>query len=70
MKEYIGKVCLDDTYYPGEDLYSDGAVEDEMLKLSMEVEEEEFNREIDRRKAGPFSTIFLTSGKILPTGCR
>lgn len=53
MKEYIGKVCLDDTYYPGEDLYSDGAVEDEMLKLSMEVEEEEFNREIDRRKSWP-----------------
>ena len=25
--EKIGNVVLDDTYYPGEDLYSDGAVE-------------------------------------------
>lgn len=53
MKEFVGKVCLDYTYYPGEDLYSDGAVEDEMLKLSEEFKEEEFNREIDRRKSWP-----------------
>ena len=29
MGEKIGKVFLDDTLYPGQDLYSDGAIEDE-----------------------------------------
>ena len=33
MIEKIGKAVLDDTCYPGQDLYSDGAIEDEMLKL-------------------------------------
>lgn len=27
----IGNVILDDTHYPGEDLYSDGVVEDHIL---------------------------------------
>lgn len=31
MEEKIGKVILDTTCYPGKDLYSDGAIEDEML---------------------------------------
>ena len=34
MGERIGKVFLDTTYYPGEDLYSDGAIEDEMLAIA------------------------------------
>ena len=32
MEEKIGKVILDTTCYPGKDLYSDGAIEDEMLR--------------------------------------
>ena len=32
MKKKIGQVILDDRFYPGKDLYSDGAVEDELLK--------------------------------------
>ena len=32
----IGNVCLDETYYPGEDLYSDGAVEERLLELAEE----------------------------------
>ena len=32
----IGKVVLDDSYYGGRDLYSDGDVEEEMLRLSEE----------------------------------
>ena len=28
MSEKIGQVVLDDTYYPGKDLYTDGAIED------------------------------------------
>ena len=34
MGETIGKVFLDTTYYPGQDLYSDGAIEDEMLAIA------------------------------------
>lgn len=33
MEEKIGKVILDTTCYPGKDLYSDGAIEDEMLAI-------------------------------------
>ena len=32
-QEKIGKVTLDYRFYPGEDFYSDGPVEDEMLLL-------------------------------------
>ena len=31
--EYIGKVKLDYSHYPGEDYYCDGAVEDEILDI-------------------------------------
>ena len=34
MQEKIGKVILDYTWYPGEDLYSDGAVEDRLLEIA------------------------------------
>ncbi len=50
MEEKIGKVILDTTCYPGEDLYSDGAIEDEMLEISREFAPEEFNRVISERK--------------------
>ena len=36
----IGKVSLDETYYPGEDLYSDGVVEDQILHLVETYSEE------------------------------
>ena len=32
--EEIGKIRLDLTHYPGEDLYCDGDVEDELLKIT------------------------------------
>ena len=34
MKKKIGQVILDDRFYPGKDLYSDGAVEDELLEIA------------------------------------
>ena len=34
MQEKIGNVILDYTWYPGEDLYSDGAVEDRLLEIA------------------------------------
>lgn len=36
MYETIGKVTLDLTKYPGEDLYSDGEVEDKLLRIARE----------------------------------
>ena len=51
MEEKIGKVILDTTCYPGKDLYSDGAIEDEMLAISRDFAPEEFNRVIGERKS-------------------
>ena len=53
MGEKIGKVFLDTTYYPGEDLYSDGAIEDEMLSIAQNYMPEEFNRVIAERESWP-----------------
>lgn len=39
---------LDDTYYPGKDLYTDGAIEDEMLEIARTYPEEEWNQVISR----------------------
>ena len=39
--KYIGRVELDYTYYKGEDLYSDGSVEDEMLEIVKEGKQKE-----------------------------
>lgn len=54
MTEKIGNVVLDMTYYPGEDHYSDGDIEDELLQVAMEHEEEEFPKIIAERKSWPF----------------
>ncbi len=53
MNEYVGKVLLDYEYYPGEDLYSDGDVEDELLRIASYYNETEFNREIAKRRSWP-----------------
>ena len=53
MGERIGKVFLDTTYYPGKDLYSDGAIEDEMLSIARDYAPEEFNRVIAERESWP-----------------
>lgn len=48
--EKIGKVTLNLNYYGGSDLYSDGAIEDELLDIVMNNEEEEFNNVIAQKK--------------------
>lgn len=48
--EKIGNVVLDDTHYPGEDLYSDGAVEDHILELVQTYPESEYPQVIAREK--------------------
>ncbi len=48
--ERIGNVILDDVHYPGEDLYSDGAVEDHILDLVKSYSQEEYPQVIAREQ--------------------
>lgn len=77
--EKIGNIELDYEFYPGEDLYSDGPVEDEMLEVAQNFREEEFNQIIAQRKSWPllyhFSHIrqnivswYPLKGKVLEIG--
>ena len=47
---YIGQVSLDYTWYPGEDLYSDGEVEEKLLHIAGTSSEEELNAVIAQEK--------------------
>lgn len=49
--EQIGKVNLDLTYYSGEDIYCDGAVEDELLGIARDYAEVEYPRIIEEKKS-------------------
>ena len=51
--EKIGKVKLDDTYYSGKDLYSDGEVEEKLLTIAQKHTEEELNQVIARENSWP-----------------
>ena len=48
--EMINKVQIDTTYYPGEDLYSDGAIEDRILKLVQDNPVADYNQVITAEK--------------------
>ena len=58
--EQIGGVTLDLTYYPGEDLYCDGEVEQELLDIVKNTPREEFERVIREKKDWP--TLYHLSG--------
>lgn len=51
--EKIGKIKLDLTHYPGEDLYCDGDVEDELLNIARNYSTVEYQRIIEERKSWP-----------------
>ena len=53
LPEKIGKVTLDYRCYPGEDLYSDGAVEEEILDIVKERSRVEYPSIIEERKSWP-----------------
>jgi len=53
MKEKIGNITLDYEFYPGEDLYSDGGVEEEILEIVKNYGKEEFPRIIEERGSWP-----------------
>lgn len=49
----VGKVALDYRFYPGEDLYSDGAVEDELLNIVKERAAVEYPDIIEEKNSWP-----------------
>ena len=51
--EEIGKIKLDLTHYPGEDLYCDGDVEDELLAIARNYSVVEYQRIIEERGSWP-----------------
>ena len=53
MKEKIGNVVLNDQYYSGNDLYSDGQVDEELLEIVQSHKEEELNQIIAERRSWP-----------------
>jgi len=46
----VGKIIIDDTHYPGRDLYSDGIIEDEMLEIAKTYQKSEYNKIIAQKK--------------------
>ncbi len=52
-KEKIGNVRLDYSFYSGRDLYSDGKIEDELLKIVEEHSKEEYRGIIEKRASWP-----------------
>lgn len=57
--ERIGNVLLDYSDYPGEDFYSEGAQEDELLEIVRNHTEKEFNRIIQQK--GKWSVLYHLS---------
>ncbi|MCD8074086.1 MAG: class I SAM-dependent methyltransferase [Lachnospiraceae bacterium] len=54
MQEKIGSVILDDTCYPGEDRYSDGSIEQELLAIAKSCKNEaDYNAVIAEKKSWP-----------------
>ena len=51
--EEIGKIKLNLTHYPGEDHYSDGDVEDELLDIARNYAAVEYQRIIEEKKSWP-----------------
>lgn len=53
MQEKIGKITLDYEFYPGEDLYSDGDVEDQMLSIVKEHKPSEYRKLVEEAGSWP-----------------
>lgn len=49
----IGKLTIDESHYPGEDLYCDGTVEDELLEIAKNASTVEYPAIIEEKKSWP-----------------
>ncbi|MBR5739270.1 MAG: class I SAM-dependent methyltransferase [Lachnospiraceae bacterium] len=58
MTERIGKVLVDLTLYNGTDAYSDGDVEEEMLRIAKTARPEDFDRIVNEKKEWPITYHF------------
>jgi len=58
LRDTIGKITLDYSHYPGEDLYTDGAIEDEMLKIARDMSKVEYPSIIEERASWPIMYHF------------
>ncbi len=54
MREKVGRITLDYSRYSGQDFYSDGAVEDELLETVKNHSEKEYMRIIKEKNNWPF----------------
>ena len=66
MTEQIGKVTLDYTFYNGQDQYSDGDIENDLLQLIME--ESDVEKILAEMTGGQCYIIFHLSDKIYWSG--
>ena len=62
MQEKIGKVVLDYSRYTGQDFYSDGDIEQELLETVKNCSEEEYMKIIMNKHEQPFEAS-STMGK-------
>lgn len=53
LPEKIGKVSLNYDFYPGEDFYSDGQIEDEILEIVKDHSRVEYPKIIEEKKSWP-----------------
>ncbi|MCD7750714.1 MAG: class I SAM-dependent methyltransferase [Lachnospiraceae bacterium] len=53
MTEQIGNIILDLTHYPGQDLYCDGQVEDELLEIVKTHKPSEYQAVIEEKRSWP-----------------
>lgn len=53
MQEKIGNVVIQTQYYPGQDLYSDGEIEDRMLEIAQKYGDIEYSSVIAEEKSWP-----------------
>ena len=53
LPKMVGRVRLDYSFYPGQDLYSDGEIEEELLKIVKDVSRVEYPSVIEQRKSWP-----------------
>ena len=65
LTENIGGVTLDLQFYSGEDLYSDGVVEDELLKIVSENSADEYEKIITQRLSHFFCNIDVVGSRYI-----
>lgn len=53
LTETVGKVTLDLSKYPGEDLYCDGKAEDELLRITRDLSPVEYAKTIEEKASWP-----------------